>query len=139
MGALNPHSQCVDGRFLINVSGPADPWEAISVQVPQHVRPGGHKGTWIVQTLGQAVKFGTANACLRHMSPKEEDTSAQEAAGDCEDRATSSPAARPNVQPQVFLFLREFSSCLLAIHPLALGSDVSVPLSELRRLSCLFN
>ncbi|KAK1338129.1 hypothetical protein QTO34_001239 [Cnephaeus nilssonii] len=42
------------------------------------------------------------------MSPKEEDTSAQEAAGDCEDRATSSPAARPNVQPQRVL---ELSPC----------------------------
>lgn len=105
-----------------------------------HIRPGGPKGTRIVQTLGQAVKFGTANACLRHMRPKEvEDTSTQEAAGDCEDKTTSSPAARPSVQPQVSLSFKEFSSCLLAIHPLTLGSDVSVPLSELQRLSCLFN
>lgn len=64
---------------------------------------------------------------------------AQEVAGDYEDRATSSPAAAPNVQPQVFLSFREFSSCLLAIRPRALGSDVSVHSSGLRRLSCLFN
>lgn len=92
------------------------------------IRPGGHKGTWIVQTLGWAVKFGTVSACLRHMSPQEEeDTSAQEAAGDYEDRAPSSPGAMPHVRPQVFLSFRQFLSCLLAIHPLALGPDVSFP------------
>lgn len=58
---------------MINVSGPADPWEGLSVQVPLHMRPGGHKGTGIAQTLGQAVRFGTANACLGHMSPEEEE------------------------------------------------------------------
>ena len=56
----------MDGRFKTNVSSQEDPYKATSIQGPLQFRPGRYKGTLGVQTLGQAMKFGSGEGLLVH-------------------------------------------------------------------------